>query len=68
MTVPMERFPEDFVFRLTAEEKTELVTNCDRFVRALKGEPITLYRHHAGEDDASPGADDPPARGARTHD
>jgi hypothetical protein len=30
MTVPMERFPEDFVFRLTAEEKTELVTNCDR--------------------------------------
>ena len=25
------RFPEDFVFRLTAEEKTVLVTNCDRF-------------------------------------
>jgi hypothetical protein len=25
-----ERFPEDFAFRLTAEEKTELVTNCDR--------------------------------------
>ncbi len=24
-----ERFPEDFAFRLTAQEKTELVTNCD---------------------------------------
>ena len=30
-----ERFPEDFAFRLTVEEKTERVTNCDRFVRAL---------------------------------
>ncbi len=28
-----DRFPEDFAFRLTAEEKTELVTNCDRFSR-----------------------------------
>jgi hypothetical protein len=26
-----KRFPEDFAFRLTAGEKTELVTNCDRF-------------------------------------
>ena len=26
-----ERFPEDFAFRLTTEEKKELVTNCDRF-------------------------------------
>jgi hypothetical protein len=25
-----DRFPEDFAFRLTAEEKAELVTNCDR--------------------------------------
>lgn len=24
------RFPEAFLFRLTSEEKTELVTNCDR--------------------------------------
>jgi len=24
-----ERFPEDFMFRLTAEEKNEVVTNCD---------------------------------------
>jgi len=23
------RFPEDFVFQLTAEEKAEVVTNCD---------------------------------------
>jgi len=28
-----ERFPEDFMFRLTKEEKSELVTNCDRFSR-----------------------------------
>ena len=26
-----ERFPEDFMFRLTKEEMNELVTNCDRF-------------------------------------
>ena len=25
------RFPPDFMFRLTKEEKRELVTNCDRF-------------------------------------
>ena len=28
-----KRFPEDFAFRLSAEEKTELVANCDRFDR-----------------------------------
>jgi hypothetical protein len=27
------RFPPDFMFRLTKEEKDELVTNCDRFER-----------------------------------
>jgi hypothetical protein len=27
------RFPRDFMFRLTKEEKDELVTNCDRFER-----------------------------------
>jgi hypothetical protein len=26
-----ERFPEDFMFRLNPEEKSELVANCDRF-------------------------------------
>jgi hypothetical protein len=30
-----ERFPSDFLFRLTQEEKNELVTGCDRF-RNLK--------------------------------
>ena len=34
-----DRFPDDFAFRLTAEEKTELVTNCDRFAR-LKHSPV----------------------------
>lgn len=28
-----ERFPEDFMFRLTAAEKTEVVTNCDHLAR-----------------------------------
>jgi hypothetical protein len=27
------RFPQDFMFQLTQEETTELVTNCDRFKR-----------------------------------
>jgi hypothetical protein len=27
------RFPSDFMFRLTKEEKNELVTNCDRLER-----------------------------------
>ena len=29
----IERFPEDFMFRLTRSEKQELVTNCDRLDR-----------------------------------
>ena len=29
----LERFPEDFAFRLTPEEKMELVAKCDRFSR-----------------------------------
>jgi hypothetical protein len=29
----IERFPEDFMFRLTKAEKQELVTNCDRLDR-----------------------------------
>lgn len=28
-----ERFPEDFMFELTRQEKTELVTNCDRLAQ-----------------------------------
>ena len=27
----IDKFPEDFRFQLTSEEKNELVTNCDRF-------------------------------------
>lgn len=26
----MERFPQDFMFQLTNDEKSEVVTNCDR--------------------------------------
>ena len=37
-----KRFPEDFVFRLTPEEKTEVVTNCDHLVR-LKFSPTPPY-------------------------
>ena len=29
----LDRFPEDFMFRLSLEEKDELVTKCDRFER-----------------------------------
>jgi hypothetical protein len=29
----IDRFPADFMFELTSEEKVELVTNCDRFDR-----------------------------------
>ncbi|MDP2599497.1 MAG: ORF6N domain-containing protein [Deltaproteobacteria bacterium] len=27
----LQRFPQDFMFQLTEQEKNELVTNCDRF-------------------------------------
>ena len=37
-----ERFPEDFMFRLTKEEMNELVTNCDRFEK-LKHSSIPSY-------------------------
>lgn len=29
----MDRFPDDFIFRLTKEEKLEVVTNCDHLAR-----------------------------------
>lgn len=29
----IDRFPEDFLFRLTEKEKTEVVTNCDHLAR-----------------------------------
>ncbi len=36
------RFPEDFMFRLTKEEKREVVTNCDHLKR-LKFSPTLPY-------------------------
>jgi hypothetical protein len=36
----LARFPQDFAFLLTPEEKTEVVTNCDR-LRRLKFPPVT---------------------------
>ena len=38
----IERFPEDFMFRLSAEEKAEVVANCDHLVR-LKYSPTLPY-------------------------
>ena len=44
-----ERFPEDFAFRLTAQEKKELVTNCDRFARLKHSTvfPLVFTEHGA---------------------
>ena len=36
------RFPEDFVFQLTAEEKAEVVANCDH-LRRLKFSPVLPF-------------------------
>jgi hypothetical protein len=38
----VERFPLDFMFQLTPEEKAEVVTNCDHLVR-LKFSPSLPY-------------------------
>jgi hypothetical protein len=45
----VERFPDDFAFRLAAEEKTELVTNCDRFARLKHSTvfPLVFTEHGA---------------------
>jgi hypothetical protein len=37
-----DRFPEDFMFQLTAAEKTEVVTNCDHLAK-LKYSPSLPY-------------------------
>lgn len=41
--------PEDFAFRLTAHEKAELVTNCDRFARLKHStvSPLAFTEHGA---------------------
>ena len=38
----IERFPEDFMFRLSAEEKAEVVANCDHLAK-LKYSPTLPY-------------------------
>lgn len=35
----LDRFPEDFMFRLTVDEKSEVVANCDH-LRKLKFSPV----------------------------
>ena len=44
-----ERFPEDFAFRLTLEEKMELVAKCDRFSRLKHSTafPLVFTEHGA---------------------
>ncbi len=44
-----DRFPEDFMFRLTAEEKKEVVANCDhlRSIRFSPGAPCAFTEHGA---------------------
>lgn len=44
-----ERFPEDFVFRLTAAEKEEVVANCDHLARLKfsKTTPFAFTEHGA---------------------
>lgn len=37
-----DRFPSDFMFRLTKEEKLEVVTNCDH-LQKLKFSPVNPY-------------------------
>ena len=37
-----DRFPTDFMFRLTRQEKTEVVTNCDH-LQKLKFSPVLPY-------------------------
>jgi hypothetical protein len=44
-----DRFPNDFIFRLTKQEKLEVVTNCDH-LRKLKFSPAQplAFTEHAG--------------------
>ena len=39
VTRNLDRFPDDFMFRLTQSEKSEVVTNCDHLAR-LKFSPV----------------------------
>lgn len=44
-----ERFPEDFVFELTSEEKTEVVANCDHLINLKYSRilPLAFTEHGA---------------------
>jgi hypothetical protein len=44
-----DRFPEDFLFSLTAEEKLEVITNCDhlRALRFAPALPLAFTEHGA---------------------
>ena len=44
-----DRFPEDFMFRLTKEEKKEVITNCDilQNLKFHKGLPYVFTEHGA---------------------
>ena len=44
-----ERFPEDFIFQLSAAEKSEVITNCDHLARLkfAKSLPFAFTEHSA---------------------
>ncbi len=44
-----DRFPDDFMLQLTAEEKAEVVTNCDRLekLKFSKALPLAFTEHGA---------------------
>ena len=44
-----DRFPEDFAFRLTAEEKLEVITNCDHLkkLKYSRSLPLAFSEHGA---------------------
>ncbi len=44
-----ERFPEDFIFQLSAAEKSEVITNCDHLPRLkfAKSLPFAFTEHGA---------------------
>src|SRR6266851_3649911 len=45
----IERFPEDFMFQLTANEKSEVITNCDHLapLKFAKSLPFAFTEHGA---------------------
>jgi hypothetical protein len=45
----LDRFPEDFMFKLTAEEKAEVIANCDHLekLKFSKALPLAFTEHGA---------------------